>query len=60
MALWPTHFSREVGRIDQHKKPNYAIDHEVNALLKEDGFKLPEGRHCTKIASVNQLNKSLT
>ena len=37
------HFSREVGRIDQHKAWNYAIDHEVNALLKEDGFKLPEG-----------------
>ncbi|HJM41626.1 MAG TPA: hypothetical protein QF514_05320, partial [Candidatus Thalassarchaeaceae archaeon] len=37
------HFSREIGRIDEHKAWNYAIDHEVNALLVEDGFKLPEG-----------------
>ena len=37
------HFSREVGRIDQHKAWNYAIDHEVNALLMQDGFKLPKG-----------------
>ena len=37
------HFSREIGRIDEHKMWNYAIDHEVNALLTQDGFKLPEG-----------------
>ena len=37
------HFSREVGRIDQHKAWNFAIDHEVNSLLKQDGFELPAG-----------------
>ena len=37
------HFSREIGRIDQHKAWNYAIDHEVNTLLAQDGFKLPPG-----------------
>ena len=37
------HFSREIGRINEHKMWNYAIDHEVNALLTQDGFKLPEG-----------------
>ena len=37
------HFSREIGRVDEHKMWNYAIDHEVNALLAQDGFKLPEG-----------------
>ena len=37
------HFSREIGRIDQHKAWNYAIDHEVNTLLDQDGFELPPG-----------------
>ncbi|MEE2812136.1 MAG: VWA-like domain-containing protein [Candidatus Thermoplasmatota archaeon] len=37
------HFSREIGRIDQHKAWNYAIDHEVNSLLNQDGFVLPHG-----------------
>jgi predicted metal-dependent peptidase len=35
------HFTREVGRIDDHRPWNYAIDHEVNTLLSEDGFELP-------------------
>ena len=37
------HFTREVGRIDQHKAWNYAIDHEVNSLLSDDGFSMPRG-----------------
>ena len=37
------HFSREIGRIDEHKAWNFAIDHEVNALLVQDGFILPDG-----------------
>jgi len=37
------HFSREIGRIEDHKAWNYAIDHEVNSLLQQDGFKLPHG-----------------
>jgi len=37
------HFSREVGRMDDHEAWNYAIDHEVNSLLQQDGFKLPYG-----------------
>jgi len=37
------HFSREIGRIDDHQAWNYAIDHEVNALLQQDGFILPHG-----------------
>ena len=35
------HFSREIGRIEEHKFWNYAIDHEVNTLLSDDGFSLP-------------------
>ena len=37
------HFTREVGRIEEHKSWNYAIDHEVNTLLSDDGFELPKG-----------------
>ena len=37
-----SHFSREHGRIEDHKMWNHAIDHEVNALLQEDGFSIPE------------------
>jgi len=36
------HFVREKGRIDNHRLWNYAIDHEVNTLLRSDGFKLPD------------------
>ena len=38
-----SHFEREHGRIEDHRMWNHAIDHEVNALLKEDGFKIPQG-----------------
>ena len=37
-----SHFSREKGRIEEHNMWNHAIDHEVNTLLKEDGFKIPK------------------
>ncbi|MDP6870456.1 MAG: VWA-like domain-containing protein [Candidatus Poseidoniaceae archaeon] len=36
------HFTRQEGRMDKHRMWNYAIDHEVNALLKEDGFFIPD------------------
>ena len=35
------HFSREQDRIEDHEMWNFAIDHEVNALLRADGFTLP-------------------
>ena len=38
-----SHFTREHGKIEDHNTWNHAIDHEVNALLKEDGFSLPKG-----------------
>ncbi len=37
------HFVREKGKLDNHVLWNYAIDHEVNTLLSNDGFELPEG-----------------
>ena len=38
-----SHFMREHGRIEDHHMWNHAIDHEVNSLLQDDGFKIPEG-----------------
>ena len=38
-----SHFSREHGRIEDHVMWNHAIDHEVNSLLEDDGFKIPRG-----------------
>jgi len=38
-----SHFTREHGKIEDHNTWNHAIDHEVNALLKGDGFSLPTG-----------------
>ncbi|MBT4066967.1 MAG: hypothetical protein HOE76_07110 [Euryarchaeota archaeon] len=38
-----SHFMREHGRMEDHKMWNHAIDHEVNSLLEDDGFKIPEG-----------------
>lgn len=38
-----SHFSREHGRIEDHEMWNHAIDHEVNSLLQDDGFKIPVG-----------------
>ena len=37
-----SHFMREHGRIEDHTMWNHAIDHEVNALLHEDGFVVPK------------------
>ena len=37
------HFVRQKGRMENHRLWNYAIDHEVNTLLRSDGFTLPEG-----------------
>ena len=36
-----SHFSREHGRIEDHNMWNHAIDHEVNSLLEDDGFEIP-------------------
>ena len=38
-----SHFEREHGRIEDHTMWNHAIDHEVNSLLEDDGFKIPQG-----------------
>jgi predicted metal-dependent peptidase len=38
-----SHFTREHGRIEDHVMWNHAIDHEVNSLLEDDGFAIPEG-----------------
>ena len=38
-----SHFMREHGRIEDHEMWNHAIDHEVNSLLEDDGFKIPGG-----------------
>ena len=38
-----SHFTRESGRIDDHRAWNHAIDHEVNSLLEDDGFTIPKG-----------------
>jgi predicted metal-dependent peptidase len=38
-----SHFLREHGRIEDHEMWNHAIDHEVNSLLEDDGFKIPVG-----------------
>lgn len=38
-----SHFMREHGRIEDHEMWNHAIDHEVNSLLQDDGFKIPAG-----------------
>ena len=38
-----SHFMREHGRIEDHDMWNHAIDHEVNSLLEDDGFKIPVG-----------------
>ncbi len=38
-----SHFTREHGRIEDHKMWNHAIDHEVNCLLRRDSFHIPEG-----------------
>jgi len=38
-----SHFTREHGRIDNHVMWNHAIDHEVNSLLEDDGFPIPNG-----------------
>ncbi|MDE0954313.1 MAG: hypothetical protein OR994_06530, partial [Candidatus Poseidoniales archaeon] len=38
-----SHFMREHGRMEDHEMWNHAIDHEVNSLLDDDGFKIPEG-----------------
>ena len=37
-----SHFMREHGRIEDHEMWNHAIDHEVNSLLKEDKFAIPD------------------
>ncbi len=37
------HFVRQKGRMENHTLWNYAIDHEVNTLLRSDGFTLPKG-----------------
>ncbi len=37
------HFAREKGKMGNHALWNYAIDHEVNTLLRSDGFDLPPG-----------------
>lgn len=37
------HFSRQRGKMEEHKMWNYAIDHEVNAALCLDGMTVPEG-----------------
>ena len=37
------HFSRQRGKMDEHRMWNFAIDHEVNALLEKDGLKVPDG-----------------
>ena len=37
-----SHFTREHGRIEDHRIWNHAIDHEVNSLLEDDGFEIPE------------------
>lgn len=38
-----SHFMREHGRIEDHEMWNHAIDHEVNSLLEDDGFRIPSG-----------------
>ena len=38
-----SHFTREHGRIEDHEMWNHAIDHEVNSLLEDDGFAIPQG-----------------
>ena len=38
-----SHFMREHGRMEDHEMWNHAIDHEVNSLLEDDGFKIPHG-----------------
>ncbi len=37
------HFTRERGRLEHHEEWNFAIDHEVNSLLKGDGFEFGGG-----------------
>ena len=37
------HFVRQQGRMEEHTLWNYAVDHEVNTLLDEDGFNMPPG-----------------
>jgi len=36
------HFLRQKGKIENHQMWNFAIDHETNAVLQEDGFRVPE------------------
>jgi len=36
------HFTRERGKIEEHQMWNFAIDHEVNAVLQEDGLTVPK------------------
>jgi predicted metal-dependent peptidase len=36
-----SHFMREEGRMEEHEMWNHAIDHEVNSLLEDDGFAIP-------------------
>ena len=36
-----SHFTREHGRMEDHRMWNHAIDHEVNSLLEDDGFVIP-------------------
>ncbi|MDP6865254.1 MAG: VWA-like domain-containing protein [Candidatus Poseidoniaceae archaeon] len=38
-----SHFTRQNGRIEDHTSWNHAIDHEVNSLLEDDGFIIPNG-----------------
>ena len=38
-----SHFTREHGRIEDHVMWNHAIDHEVNSLLEDDEFHIPQG-----------------
>ena len=37
------HFVRQQGKMEEHHLWNYAVDHEVNTLLDEDGFNMPSG-----------------
>ena len=37
------HFNRQDGKMENHEMWNFAIDHEVNTILKKDGFEVPNG-----------------
>tara|TARA_B100000683_G_scaffold220995_1_gene218088 strand:+ start:687 stop:2009 length:1323 start_codon:yes stop_codon:yes gene_type:complete len=53
-----SHFSRQHGRIEDHEMWNHAIDHEVNSLLEDDGFKIPKNAvlyHAHKGKSAEQV-----